>query len=203
MSEIADANLAKWGWAPGPNDFCCEACRVAYTTGAATVRICRNCALQREIGYRAGVAAERERCADIALAIDSGRGNEKEIAVAIREPASQGKKRPQEIISDETIILRRMAGGAEITLSRDAEEAWLSPGGERIAYSVNLVEMSRRGLIEMPADDDELDRRNGCYRITAAGRAALVNGGWIARDAGQIGEQKPTSPQDTLLSEDL
>lgn len=27
---------------------------------------------------------ERERCANIALAIDSGRGNEKEIAVAIR-----------------------------------------------------------------------------------------------------------------------
>lgn len=30
------------------------------------------------------IAAERERCAQIALAIDSGRGNEKEIAAAIR-----------------------------------------------------------------------------------------------------------------------
>jgi hypothetical protein len=31
------------------------------------------------------LSAERERCAQIALAIDSGRGNEKEIARAIRE----------------------------------------------------------------------------------------------------------------------
>lgn len=37
------------------------------------------------------VAKERERCASIALAIDSGRGNEKEIAKAIRgwESASE------------------------------------------------------------------------------------------------------------------
>lgn len=34
------------------------------------------------------VAKERERCASIALAIDSGRGNEKEIAKAIRSPDS-------------------------------------------------------------------------------------------------------------------
>lgn len=32
------------------------------------------------------VAVERERCAQIAEAIDSGRGNEKEIARAIRSP---------------------------------------------------------------------------------------------------------------------
>ncbi len=32
------------------------------------------------------VARERERCARIALAFDSGRGNEKEIARAIRNP---------------------------------------------------------------------------------------------------------------------
>lgn len=32
------------------------------------------------------IAGERERCASIALAIDSGRGNEKEIAAAIRNP---------------------------------------------------------------------------------------------------------------------
>lgn len=35
------------------------------------------------LGIKAAVAAERRRCADIALAIDSGRGNEKEIAKAI------------------------------------------------------------------------------------------------------------------------
>lgn len=33
--------------------------------------------------------SERERCANIALAIDSGRGNEKEIAAAIRNPITQ------------------------------------------------------------------------------------------------------------------
>lgn len=33
----------------------------------------------------AAVMAERKRCHDIALAIDSGRGNEKEIAKAIME----------------------------------------------------------------------------------------------------------------------
>lgn len=32
----------------------------------------------------AGIKAEREACAEIALAIDSGRGNEKEIAAAIQ-----------------------------------------------------------------------------------------------------------------------
>lgn len=32
------------------------------------------------------VAKERDRCANIAEAIDSGRGNEKEIAKAIRSP---------------------------------------------------------------------------------------------------------------------
>lgn len=35
-------------------------------------------------GIKAAIAAERERCAQIAEAIDSGRGNEKEIAKAIR-----------------------------------------------------------------------------------------------------------------------
>lgn len=35
---------------------------------------------------RHAVEEERERCAQIALAIDSGRGNEKEIAHAIRNP---------------------------------------------------------------------------------------------------------------------
>lgn len=34
----------------------------------------------------AAETSERERCASIALAIDSGRGNEKEIAAAIRRP---------------------------------------------------------------------------------------------------------------------
>lgn len=36
------------------------------------------------------IAAERDRCANIALAIDSGRGNEKEIARAIREGEKPG-----------------------------------------------------------------------------------------------------------------
>lgn len=35
------------------------------------------------------VMAERERCAQIAEAIDSGRGNEKEIARAIRNPSKE------------------------------------------------------------------------------------------------------------------
>lgn len=36
----------------------------------------------------AATAVERQRCADIALAIDSGRGNEKQIAHAILNPSS-------------------------------------------------------------------------------------------------------------------
>jgi hypothetical protein len=44
------------------------------------------------------IAKERERCASIALAIDSGRGNEKEIARAIRSEHSElppiGDSRP-------------------------------------------------------------------------------------------------------------
>jgi hypothetical protein len=35
-------------------------------------------------GYAAGIARERERCAKIAEAVNSGRGNEKLIAEAIR-----------------------------------------------------------------------------------------------------------------------
>jgi hypothetical protein len=37
------------------------------------------------------IAAERERCAKIAEAIDSGRGNEKEIAKAIRDPSRKSE----------------------------------------------------------------------------------------------------------------
>ena len=40
--------------------------------------------LQKTIAL--ALATERERCTNIAEAIDSGRGNEKEIAKAIREP---------------------------------------------------------------------------------------------------------------------
>ena len=46
----------------------------------------------RDNAIRAAVAAEREACAEIALAIDSGRGNEKEIAAAIR---ARGNQKPQ------------------------------------------------------------------------------------------------------------
>ena len=38
------------------------------------------------------IATERERCAKIAEAIDSNRGNEKEIAKAIRDPRRQDCK---------------------------------------------------------------------------------------------------------------
>ena len=40
---------------------------------------------------RAAEDAVRERCAEIALAIDSGRGNEKEIAAAIRREAGDAE----------------------------------------------------------------------------------------------------------------
>lgn len=46
-------------------------------------------AAEIEAAMRAAVEHEREQCAEIALAIDSGRGNEKEIARAIR--ARSGK----------------------------------------------------------------------------------------------------------------
>jgi hypothetical protein len=42
----------------------------------------------------AAVAYERERCAEIALAIDSGRGNEKEISRAIRARAAKAETQP-------------------------------------------------------------------------------------------------------------
>lgn len=41
------------------------------------------------------IEAERERCAQIALAIDSNRGNEKEIAAAIRRGPTQPPQQAQ------------------------------------------------------------------------------------------------------------
>lgn len=48
---------------------------------------------ERVRAYNEGVDAERERCVGIALAIDSGRGNEKEIAKAIRTFSDVGSTR--------------------------------------------------------------------------------------------------------------
>lgn len=48
---------------------------------------------ERVRAYNEGLDAERERCASIALAIDSGRGNEKEIAKAILHPVSSPPER--------------------------------------------------------------------------------------------------------------
>lgn len=48
--------------------------------------LCEICLKTRDEELHQAVMAERERCAKIALAIDSGCGNEREIAFAIDNP---------------------------------------------------------------------------------------------------------------------